>query len=115
VRRVALRVFQNFWISLKKDLSAAPQTAQEEIEAEAVMDARGEMIAFNVTRRSSRISLGSDRRLQQACNVGFFDRNPPPGARWEDGNIHFLFATLIQSVGSPQGAAFMVQLAAGLK
>ena len=115
VRRVALRVFQNFWISLKKDLSGAPLTTQEEIEAEAVMSPRGDMIGFTVTSRSSRISLGSDRRLQQACNVGFFDRNPPPGARWEDGNIHFQFATLIQAVGSPQGAAFMVQLAAGLK
>lgn len=115
VRRVALRVFQNFWISLKKDLSAAPLTTQEEIEAEAVMDPRGEMIGFTVIRRSSRISLGSDRRLQAACNVGFFDRNPPPGARWQDGNIHFQFATVIQAVGSPQGAAFMVQLAAGLK
>jgi hypothetical protein len=115
VRRVALRVFQNFLISLKKDLSGAPLTTHEEIEAEAVMDPRGEMIDFNVMRRSSRISLGSDRRLHQACNVGFFDRNPPSGARWQDGNIHFLFATVIESVGTPQGVAFMVQLAAGLK
>ena len=114
VRRVAVRVFQNFWISLKKELTSAPLTAEEQIEAEAVMDARGEMIAFTITRRSSRITLASDRRLQQACNVAFFDRNPPPGARWEDGNIHFLFATAIQSAGGPQ-AAFWVQLAAGLK
>ena len=115
VRRVAVRVFQNFWISLKKDLTSAPLTAEEQIEAEAVMDARGEMIGFTITSRSSRIALGSDRRLQQACNVGFFDRNPPPGARWDDGNIHFLFATAIQSASSQQGAAFWVQLAAGLK
>lgn len=115
VRRVAVRVFQNFWISLKKDLSAAPLTAEEEIEAEAVMDPRGEMIGFTITRRSARITLGSDRRLQQACNVGFFDRNPPPGARWDDGNIHFLFATAIEAAGTAQGAAFWVQLAAGLK
>jgi hypothetical protein len=115
VRRVAVRVFQNFWISLKKDLTSAPLTAQEEIEAEAVMDPRGEMIGFTITSRSARITLGSDRRLQQACNVGFFDRNPPPGARWEDGNIHFLFATAIEAAGTAQGAAFWVQLAAGLK
>jgi hypothetical protein len=111
VRRVAIRVFQNFWISLKKDLTA-PIAAQEQVEAEAVMDPRGEMIGFTITRRSSRVTLGSDRRLQQACNVGFFDRNPPPGARWEDGNIHFILATEIQMLG-PQGG--MVILAAGLK
>ncbi len=115
VRRVALRVFQNFWISLKKDLAGAPLSAEEQIEAEAVMDPRGEMIGFTITRRSSRISLASDRRLQQACNVGFFDRNPPPGARFEDGNIHFVFATEIQAAGTPQGGAYWVQLAAGLK
>jgi hypothetical protein len=114
VRRVAVRVFQNFWISMKKELTSAPLTAEEQIEAEAVMDARGEMIGFTITRRSSRVTLASDRRLTQACNVGFFDRNPPPGARWEDGNIHFVFVTAIQSAGGPQ-PAFWVQLAAGLK
>lgn len=111
VRRVAIRVFQNFWISLKKDLTA-PIAAQEQVEAEAVMDPRGEMIGFTITNRSSRVTLGSDRRLQQACNVGFFDRNPPPGARWEDGNIHFILSTEIQMLG-PQGG--VVILAAGLK
>lgn len=115
VRRVAVRVFQNFWISLKKDLSNAPLSAEEQIEAEAVMDPRGEMIAFTITKRSPRITLASDRRLQQACNVAFFDRNPPPGARFEDGNIHFVFATAIEAAPSARGAAFWVQLAAGLK
>jgi rhodanese-related sulfurtransferase len=99
VRRVALRVFQNFWISLKKDLSAAPLTTQEEVEAEAVMDPRGEMIGFTVVSRSSRISLGSDRRLQQACNVGFFDRNPPPGARWDLASQTWV----VRNVGAPLG------------
>ena len=111
VRRVALRVFQNFWISLKKDITG-PIAAEERVAVEAVMDPRGEMIGYNVLDRSARISLGSDRRLQQACNVGFFDRNPPPGARWEDGNIHFIFETGIQMMG-PQGV--MVMLSAGLK
>jgi len=111
VRRVALRVFQNFWISLKKDLTG-PLSVEEQVEAEAVMDPRGEMIGFTITSRSSRIALGSDRRLAQACNVGFFDRNPPPGARWEDGNIHFVLETGIRMFG-PQGG--VVMLAAGLK
>jgi hypothetical protein len=37
VRRVALRVFQNFWISLKKDITG-PIAAEEQIAAEAVME-----------------------------------------------------------------------------
>ncbi|MFN8642551.1 MAG: hypothetical protein U0802_13190 [Candidatus Binatia bacterium] len=57
VRRVAVRVFQNFWISLKKDLTA-PLLADEQVEAEAVMDPRGEMINFTITRRSPRMTLG---------------------------------------------------------
>src|SRR5690606_23795357 len=94
VRRVALRVFQNFFISLKKDLVGrmAP-AATETLEAEAVMSPTGEMVRFTILKRSPRMSLASDRRLQSAAAVGFFDRNPPPGARWEDGNIHFLFLT----------------------
>ena len=92
VRRVALRVFQNFWISLKKDITG-PIAAEEQIAAEAVMSPRGDMIGFTILSRSARITLASDRRLGQACNVGFFDRNPPPGARFEDGNIHFVFET----------------------
>lgn len=115
VRRVAVRVFQNFWISLKKDITNASLTAEEAIEAEAVMDPRGEMIGFTITRRSSRITLASDRRLQQACNVGFFDRNPPPGARWEDGNIHFVFAAQIQVAPSSRGSFYQVLMSAGLK
>jgi hypothetical protein len=111
VRRVALRVFQNFWISLKKDITG-PIAAEEQIAAEAVMNPRGEMIGFTILSRSARITLASDRRLGQACNVGFFDRNPPPGARFEDGNIHFVFETGIQMMG-PQGV--MVMLSAGLK
>jgi hypothetical protein len=114
VRRVAIRVFQNFIISLKKDLGA-PINAEEQIEAEAVMNARGDMIGFTVTSRSARITLASDRRLQQACNVGFFDRNPPPGARASDGNIHFVLETALQASGSPQGGSVWVLLGAGLK
>ena len=49
------------------------------------MDAAGEMIGFDIHQRSARIALASDRRLQQACNDAFFDRNPPPGARAKDG------------------------------
>jgi hypothetical protein len=114
VRRVALRVFQNFLISLKRDLVGSALSTVEMVEAEAVMDARGEMIAFNVHQRSARISLASDRRLQQACNDGFFDRNPPPGARAKDGKIHFILRTAVQSSATPRGNSYWVQMEAGL-
>lgn len=116
VRRVALRVFQNFFISLKKDLVGrmAP-AATETLEAEAVMSPTGEMVRFTILKRSPRMSLASDRRLQSAAAVGFFDRNPPPGARWEDGNIHFLFLTELRVEPSPRGFGFYVMLGAGLR
>jgi hypothetical protein len=114
VRRVAIRVFQNFWISLKRDLVGSALATTETVEAEAVMDPAGEMIGFNVNQRSARISLASDRRLQQACNDGFFDRNPPPGARAKDGKIHFIFRTAVESQPTPRGTAYWVQLEAGL-
>lgn len=114
VRRVAMRVFQNFWISLRRDLTGRMLPSTESIEAEAVMDQAGEMAAFTVHQRSPRLLLASDRRLQLACNDGFFDRNPPPGARAKDGRIHFVFRTAVQSTPSPQGMAYWVQLQAGL-
>jgi hypothetical protein len=114
VRRVAVRVFQNFLISLKREMAAAGVPTTETVEAEAVMDARGEMIAFNVSQRSTRIALASDRRLQQACHDGFFDRNPPPGARAKDGKIHFVFRTAVEYTPAPRGGAYYVFLAAGL-
>jgi hypothetical protein len=35
--------------------------------------------------------------LHEACNEAFFDRNPPPGAVAEDGNIHFVMQTVVQT------------------
>lgn len=114
VRRVAMRVFQNFWISLKREMGGAGLAAAETIEAEAIMNPRGEMVRFNITKRSARISLASDRRLQQACNDGFFDRNPPPGARATDGNIHFILRTNVEVGPSPRGWSGYVEFMAGL-
>ncbi|MGD9762658.1 MAG: hypothetical protein AB7V27_02970 [Candidatus Binatia bacterium] len=115
VRRVAMRVFQNFWISLRRELSTNNLSAEETVQAEAVMSPSGEMLRFTILERSSRVTLSTDRRLQQACNVAFFDRNPPPGARWQDGNIHFVFATTLQTSATPRGPTYWVHLAAGLK
>jgi hypothetical protein len=114
VRRVAVRVFQNFLILVKRDILSSGIPTVEQVEAEAVMDASGNMVEFTINRRSSRIALASDRRLQQACNDGFFDRNPPPGARAKDGRIHFILETALQSVPTPHGTNGWVQLSAGL-
>ena len=114
VRRVATRVFQNFIILLKHDLFSSGIATNEVIQAEAVMDAKGEMIGFQIHQRSTRIALASDRRLQQACTDAFFDRNPPPGARAKDGKIHFLFITEIQSQPSPSGPWYIVRMGVGL-
>lgn len=114
VRRVAIRVFQNFLISLKREMAGSALPTSEMVEAEAIMDARGEMIAFNVSQRSTRIALASDRRLQQACYDGFFDRNPPPGARAKDGKIHFVFRTAVEYMPTARGGGYYVFLSAGL-
>jgi hypothetical protein len=114
VRRVAVRVFQNWLILLKHDLFSSGIATTEQVEAEVVMSPGGDLMAFNVNQRSARISLASDRRLQQACNDAFFDRNPPSGARAKDGNIHFIFQTAIQSYPSSRGPSFLVQMGVGL-
>jgi len=114
VRRVAVRVFENFLISLKRDLAGSSLPTVETVEAEVIMDSAGEMVAFNVNERSARIALASDRRLQQACNDGFFDRNPPPGARAKDGRIHFIFRTAVQSEPTPRGGMYWIVMGAGL-
>jgi len=114
VRRVAVRVFQNFLISLKRDIGRANLTTVETVEAEAVMNPSGEFVRFTINHRSTRISLASDRRLQQACNDGFFDRNPPPGARAKDGNIHFILRIALQTAPTPRGPAYALELSTGL-
>jgi hypothetical protein len=114
VRRVAVRVFQNMLITLKKDLGNANLSTLENVEAEAVMSPSGEMLGYSVTKRSTRVALSLDRRLQQACTVGFFDRNPPPGARAQDGNIHFVFVATFEAQPTPRGLAYAVMLGTGL-
>jgi hypothetical protein len=114
VRRVAVRVFQNQMILLRKEVGGA--SAMESVQAEAVMDPRsGDMIGFTIVNRSARISLGSDRRLREACELGFFDRNPPPGARAADGKIHFVLFSELEYVSTPRGSGYYARFAAGLK
>ncbi|MFQ5666493.1 MAG: hypothetical protein ACE5I7_08680 [Candidatus Binatia bacterium] len=91
VRRVAVRVFENFQILLRRSAnSGSVQSAQEFATIEAVMDKQGQLVAMHTKDRSLNGAFVVDRNLRSACREGFFDRNPPPGAEANDGNIHFL-------------------------
>lgn len=116
VRRVALRVFQNLVISLRRDLSGVGPSTQEQVGAEAIMNGDGNMIGFNIVARSPGVSLGVDRKLRQACADGFFDRNPPLAAKSDDGNIHFMLSTQVVTIGDPRGfrVGYRVSFQAGL-
>ncbi len=117
VRRVAMRVFQDFSIAMRRSVTNSFRgAAQESAVVEAIMDKHGQLLRIEVKDRSARTELGTDRILQSACREGFFDRNPPPGAEANDGNIHVLFETQVAiSVdpgrGRPAGGWLM---AAGL-
>jgi outer membrane biosynthesis protein TonB len=111
VRRVALRVFQNLLISLRHELSRSRQATEETVTMEAIMTPRGDLLATKVTERSAQLGLGTDRLLQLACTQGFFDRNPPPGAEAEDGNIHFLLRTRVLAMVSPNRAQYGYRIA----
>ena len=115
VRRVAMRVFQNMLISLKRDLASPRLAATGDVEAEAVMSPRGEMVGLHHQRARRASRCASDRRLQQACNDGFFDRNPPPGARGPDGNIHFILQTNVEAGPSPRGPMYAESWRAALR
>lgn len=92
VRRVAVRVFENFRILLRRNLDTRRADSAEEFATiEAVMDKQGRLLSISAKDRSVNAALGTDRNLQAATREGFFDRNPPPGAEASDGNIHFLF------------------------
>lgn len=106
VRRVALRVFQNLLISLRRQISSVRHSTEEAVTMEAIMSPAGDLVSTNVTQRSARVALASDHLLQQACFDGFFDRNPPPGAESADGQIHFLLRTHVVSIVDSSGQRF---------
>jgi len=92
VRRVAVRVFENFRILLRRSIDARSAESVEEFATiEAIMDKQGRLLSIQPKDRSGNAALATDRNLQAATREGFFDRNPPPGAEAADGNIHFLF------------------------
>lgn len=103
VRRVGVRVFGHFVILLRRELSQLAGGGRESVTLEAVMNRDGDLVTLNLKGRSAGASLGTDRSLQRACYEGFFDRNPPPGAEANDGNIHFLLNAQVMSLVSPDG------------
>lgn len=117
VRRVAVRVFQNLLILLRRDLPGLAGTAEETVTMEAIMTRAGDLASLTIKERSSNLSIGSGRMLQQACRQGFFDRNPPAGAESDDGQIHFLLRTHILAIGDGGGVRYGYRVAfqAGLR
>ena len=91
VRRVAVRVFQNFVILVRRGSDNGGDASEEFAAVEAVMDKSGQLVALEIKQRSGSSSFSTDRTLEAACREGFFDRNPPSGAEAGDGRIHFLF------------------------
>lgn len=117
VRRVAVRVFQNLLILLRRELPGLAGTAEETVTMEAIMTRGGDLASLTIKERSSDLSIGSGRMLQQACRQGFFDRNPPAGAESDDGQIHFLLRTHILAMGDGGGVRYGYRVAfqAGLR
>jgi hypothetical protein len=102
VRRVAVRVFENFVILLRRSYGETG-TTEEFAAVEAVMDRQGNLVKLITQDRSVSIALSTDRNLQAAVREGFFDRNPPSGAESADGNIHFAFQARVALVLAPDG------------
>lgn len=104
VRRVAVRVFENFWILLRRSVSSGQVESVEEFATiEAVMDKQGQLLEITARDRSARAALATDRNLEAACREGFFDRNPPHGAEASDGKIHFVFDARVALQINPNG------------
>jgi len=115
VRRVAVRVFENFWMTLRRSADTRfGEPISEFAVVEAIMDKQGKLVGMNLKERSGSVSIASDQNLQNACRSGFFDRNPPSGAEANDGNIHFLFEAQVQLIPDPRGNAVRLMMSAGL-
>jgi hypothetical protein len=102
VRRVGMRVFESFWILVRRSIGGGvPESVEESTTIEAVMDRQGHLLEMNTKDRSLSVALATDRNLQQAIREGFFDRNPPPGAESSDGKIHFVFDVRVALLVQP--------------
>ncbi|MFI5398692.1 MAG: hypothetical protein ACHQ9S_24455 [Candidatus Binatia bacterium] len=116
VRRVAVRVFENFVMLVRRSHDNGQEAAEEYATVEAVMDKQGQVVAIDIQRRSGSSAFATDRSLQAACREGFFDRNPPSGAEASDGKIHFVFDARVTLVMDRTGRRVpaWVMMGAGL-
>ncbi len=103
VRRVALRVFGDFIMLLRRSYASGEVGAEEQVTVEAIMDKSGHLVSLTTKERSVTSALATDRSLQSALRDGFFDRNPPPGAESNDGNIHFMFMARVVAAADASG------------
>ncbi len=90
VRRVAVQVFAELrqvgWESLR---AADIRGISSDSIFEAVMGPNGELVSVTPVEASG--SRNFDEVLRIAVTKGARDRNPPAGAKADDGQIHFIF------------------------
>ncbi|OVE79877.1 hypothetical protein BVY02_01960, partial [bacterium J17] len=82
---------------------------------EAVMSKQGKLLSATVSDSSG--SRKFDLVVEGAAKDGTWDQNPPEGAEWSDGNIHFIFASKTWSRPGPEGLgeARWILLGTGLR
>jgi hypothetical protein len=90
VRRVAVQVFGQLKSKGWERLSAGELRALSDFTTvEAVLSPEGNLIKTVIIGSSGSTSF--DTVVNQSAASGARDPNPPPGARANDGNIHFIF------------------------
>jgi TonB family protein len=107
VRRVAVQVFSQLRSRGWERLSAFEIRQMSDFTTvEAVLSPEGRLLAVKILEGSG--SANFDSVLEQSAQAGAKDPNPPPGARAEDGNIHFIFKarSWSSSGANPRGGGF---------
>jgi hypothetical protein len=90
VRRVAVQVFGQLKAKGWERLSAQELSALSDFSTvEAVLSPEGNLIKTTIITSSGSVSF--DTVVNQSVAAGARDPNPPPGARANDGQIHFIF------------------------
>jgi hypothetical protein len=107
VRRVAVQVFSQLRSRGWERLSAFEIRQMNDFTTvEAVLSPEGRLLAVKILEGSG--SANFDSVLEQSAQAGAKDPNPPPGARAEDGNFHFIFKarSWSSSGANPRGGGF---------
>lgn len=96
VRRVAQRVFQHLLIRQRRNLQVDDVVAaRHPVQIQAKLDENGALRGITLHTRSG--SYAVDESLLDACQQGAWDENPPPEAKADDGNYHFIFRSHINA------------------